>query len=228
METTMESAMTESIMLATQAARGTAAEFEAMYASAEGNPALIPWAELRPHPALVNWLNAVAPSIVRCGARVAVVGCGLGDDARELSKRGYEVTAFDCSPTAIEWAKRIDPGQAAIFTVADLFDAPGRWRRRFDLVVEVNTIQSLPPRKRAEAMRAIAEMLAAHGLLLVVCQAAEAPVGADEGPPWPLTRAELESAAASAGLAPADPVCSFEDAEGVPLMRALLRRVARV
>lgn len=34
-------------------------------------------------------------------ARAVVIGCGLGDDAEYLASMGYEVTAFDISPTAI-------------------------------------------------------------------------------------------------------------------------------
>jgi hypothetical protein len=41
--------------------------YEARYAAAasRGDPSLIPWADLRPNPLMVNWLNAEAPDAVR-------------------------------------------------------------------------------------------------------------------------------------------------------------------
>jgi SAM-dependent methyltransferase len=213
-------------MLTAREVAASAEAFEAIYADANGDPALVPWADGRPHPALVTWLNVVAPTLVRCGARVGVVGCGLGDDARELHRRGYDVTAFDCSSTAIEWARGLDPEHTGSYHVADLFHLPPRWRRRFDLVVEVNTIQSLLPERRCETVQAISELVSMRGALLVICRASDAPCTMDDGPPWPMTRAELEGAASSAGLVPADPICTFLDGETPPVrrMRALFRR----
>ena len=108
--------------MSTTTASIDAAFFEAIYGEAAGDTTRVPWAHGQPHPALVTWLNAVAPSLIRCGSRVAVVGCGLGDDAVELTHRGYDVTAFDVSPTAIEWARRRHPEIARDLHVADLFD----------------------------------------------------------------------------------------------------------
>jgi SAM-dependent methyltransferase len=193
--------------------------FESIYAGAEGDASRVPWADSRPHPALITWLNAIAPSLVRCGARVAVVGCGLGDDARELMARGYEVTAFDCSATAVQWCRRTDPAHSGCYAVADLFDLPARWRHRFDLVVEINTIQSLLPEMHAEALGAIANLLSPRGHLLVICRGAEQPVSLEDGPPWALTEQELLEAAAIAGLSAAEAPVSFDDDESPPVRR---------
>lgn len=201
-------------------------QFDAIYAAANGDRSRIPWDDGRPHDALVNWLNAVAPSLVRCGARVACVGCGLGDDARELMRRGYDVTAFDCSATAVDWARDLDPENASCYHLADLFEPPDRWRHRFDLVVEVNTVQALPPRRHAEAFRAIAGLLSPHGHLLVCCRGAVEAPAVDDGPPWPLTQPELERLAADAGLEAEGGIAAFFDSSmpGVRRMRALFRR----
>lgn len=202
--------------------------FESIYAEAEaqGDASRIPWHDGRPQPALLNWLNAIAPSLIRCGARVAVVGCGLGDDARELIRRGYDVTAFDCSATAIAWCRRMDPVNSRNYVQADLFNLPLRWNHRFDLVVEVNTIQSLTPDLHAAAMKSISPLLSAHGHLLVVCRAADEEVALEDGPPWALTQAQLMHAASDAQLEPAGPLTTFMDDEDPPVrrMRALFKR----
>jgi SAM-dependent methyltransferase len=200
--------------------------FETIYAEAGGDPARIPWEQGSASQALVNWLNAVAPTVVRCGSRVAVVGCGLGHDARSLINRGYEVTAFDCSATAIDWARRMDPANADSYVQADLFQPPPRWRHRFDLVVEVNTLQSLHPDRRLGTMSAIADLASPHGHVLVICQGGSTPARVEDGPPWPLTEAELLEAAALAGLAPDGPISCFTDGDPPSSrMRAMFARV---
>jgi ubiquinone/menaquinone biosynthesis C-methylase UbiE len=200
--------------------------FESVYVEAHGDASRVRWADERANPALVSWLNAVAPSLVRCGARACVVGCGLGDDAIELVKRGYDVTAFDCSPTAIDWAKQRFPDSARSFVQADLFNLPARWRHRFDLVIEVFTIQSLPPEQHEQAMKALAEILSPHGHMLVIARAGESPVLTSSERPWPLTEEELRHLAERAGLAIEGDVSIFEDDEDPPVlrMRALLSK----
>ncbi len=199
--------------------------FESVYADAQGDASRIRWADQRPNPALVNWLNAVAPSIVRCGARACVVGCGLGDDARELIKRGYDVTAFDCSPTAVDWAKRRDPENSRCYVQADLFSLPLKWRHRFDLVVEIYTIQSLPPEQHVQAMQAIAQVLSPRGHLVLIARASQEPVVQDDRP-WPLTEEELRHLAGAADLKIDGEIAIFEDDQDPPVlrMRALLSK----
>src|SRR5258708_21752836 len=77
--------------------------FEALYKEAQGNPAKIPWADMEPNPNLIEWLNA--HSISGNGKKALVSGAGLGDDAEELSRRGFAVTACDISPSAIQWCQ---------------------------------------------------------------------------------------------------------------------------
>ena len=198
--------------------------FESVYAEAGGDRSRIPWASRHPSTAMVNWLNAVAPSLVRCGARVAVVGCGLGDDAREVIRRGYEVTAFDWSPTAVEWARGLDPTHSESYTQADLFKPPSRWGHRFDLVVEINNLQYVTPAAQVNTVKALAKFVAPHGHLLVVCRGADEPAAHDDGPPWPLTERQLVEAASEAGLVADQSVCCFTDDEDVRRLRGLFRR----
>lgn len=201
--------------------------FESVYADAAGDASRVRWAGQRANPALVSWLNAVAPSLVRCGARACVIGCGLGDDAQALIKRGYDVTAFDCSPTAIAWARNRDAENARSYVQADLFNLPAKWRHRFDLVVEIYTIQSLPPEQHEAAMKSIAEVLSPHGHLLLIARAAEEGATGDERP-WPLTEDELRRLCNAAGLNVMGDVSIFEDEEDPPVlrMRALLNKRA--
>lgn len=216
-------------MVATTAGVQTTPDvFEATYADARGDAARVPWADTQPQSALVNWLNAVAPSLIRCGSRVVVAGCGIGEDARELMRRGYDVTAFDCSSTAVAWARRIDPGNARCYVQADLFRPLPRWRHRHDLAVVVNTLQWISPDQHEAALRSMADLLSNHGHLLVIDEAADdSNARIDDGPPWLLSERGLCEAAEAAGLSLAQPISIFdEDGErGTGLrLRALLKR----
>lgn len=193
--------------------------FDGRYAAAQRDATKIPWEDNQPNPALVAWMNAIAPQQVRCGAQVIVIGCGLGNDARELISRGYDVTAFDISPTAISWAREIDPEHADVYHEVDLLNAPPKWRHRFDLAIEIYTVQSLPPISRVRVLRAMRELLHPHGALLLIARGADRPAAIEDGPPWPLTREELMEAVNAAGLALQGDLHDFLDEESPPKRR---------
>ncbi|MBX3358734.1 MAG: class I SAM-dependent methyltransferase [Phycisphaeraceae bacterium] len=203
--------------------------FERIYASANGEASAIPWADTCPNPLLVGWLNVTAPGLVRPGARVAVVGCGLGDDVGELCSRGYDACGFDVSSTAVEWSRRRFPAAAPSLFVADLLDLPARLRHRFDLVVEVYTLQSLPPSRREEAARGIASLCSLRGTVLAISRGREDSVPLDQvedAPPWPLTPSELTSLFELAELRPIRPVEDLPDPReaGVRRLRGAFHR----
>jgi SAM-dependent methyltransferase len=181
-----------------------AAHFDEVYCSANGEASRVPWADCRPCPLLIDWLNTEAPVLVRPGSRAAVVGCGLGDDVVELADRGYDVLGFDISPTAIRWAARRHPDHADRFMVADLLAMPARLLRRFDLVIEAYTLQSLHVSLRSTAAAALAGLVAPRGVVLAVARgrADEQPLAECHGPPHPFTPGELTETLAAAGLYP--------------------------
>jgi len=159
--------------------------FEPLYQNAAGESAAIPWADLKPNHNLTDWLDAnpIAP-----GARALVVGCGLGDDAEELSRRGLNVTAFDIAPTAVKWCRKRFPKSAVKYKVGNVLMLPEKWQASFDLIVEIYTLQVLPAELRPAAMQGLAGALAPDGKLLVVCRGREAddpkgamPVAIDAG-----------------------------------------------
>ncbi len=164
--------------------------FESLYASAGDNPEVVPWADGRPNPYLVEWIREVGLPVP--GFRAVVVGCGLGDDAEFLAACGLAVTAFDLAPSAVGWCRRRFPHTQVDYSVADLLNPPVHWHRRFDLVFEAYTLQSLPPDMVRRAVTGTAGLLAPGGRLLVVTRARDESEPAD-GPPWPLSRAELRA-----------------------------------
>ena len=164
--------------------------FEALYAQADGDSSIIPWADLTPNPNLVGWLDAT--HIEGRGQKALKVGCGLGDDAEELSQRGFDTTAFDISHTAISWCRRRHAHSSVTYLTSDLFNAPQEWQGAFSLIVESYTLQVLTPDFRRKAIHRITGFIAPGGTLLVITRGREP--GDPEGKmPWPLTREELTS-----------------------------------
>jgi len=162
--------------------------FEALYAQAGDDVSIIPWADLTPNPNLVEWLDNAR--IQSRGENALKVGCGLGDDAEELARRGFDTTAFDISRTAISWCRCRFPVSPVTYAVADLFDTPPEWYNAFSLVVESYTLQVLTPDLRRVAIRSIANFVAPEGSLLVITRGRE-PDDPEGKMPWPLTREEV-------------------------------------
>ncbi len=173
--------------------------FDALYQEAAGENEVIPWADLEPNTYFRKW--AESNGLAGEGRAALVVGCGLGDDARYLHDLGFKVTAFDISPTAIEWARRLHGNQDIRFEVADLFAVPVEWRNGqagslrsggFDFVLEIYTIQPLPLKMRPQVVDAIAAFVKDGGRIVVVTRGREDDVEPDEMP-WPMSRRDLSS-----------------------------------
>jgi SAM-dependent methyltransferase len=164
--------------------------FERLYTEVEGGAAVAPWDRGGPHPLLVEWFEPRA--LDGAGRRAVVVGAGLGEDAEYLSARGFDTVAFDIAATALRLAAQRFPGSSVDYREADLLDPPGEWRGAFDLVFESLTVQSMPPDLHDTAIAQVAALVAPGGTLLVVAAGRD---GGErvQGPPWPLTRAEVDA-----------------------------------
>ncbi|HEY3469067.1 MAG TPA: class I SAM-dependent methyltransferase, partial [Amycolatopsis sp.] len=164
--------------------------FDQLYTAAARGEAEVPWTRGAPNSDLAAWITPGE------GRRALVVGSALGDDAELLASRGWAVTAFDVAPTAVEAARARFPESTVDYVVADLLHPPADWHHAFDLVVEIINIQAMPRDFRPAAIASLAGFLAPGGTA-VVSEVAEESTDAEhwEGPPWPFSRAEIESVA---------------------------------
>ncbi|MTJ55732.1 class I SAM-dependent methyltransferase [Anabaena sp. UHCC 0253] len=162
--------------------------FEQLYSQANNDSTAIPWADMKPNHNLVQWLDD--HNIQGQGKTALTIGCGLGDDAEELSQRGFKVTGFDISSSAIEWCKNKFPNSTVEYRVADLLNPPIQWNQTFDFVLESYTLQALPHLLSSQAISLIANFLAPDGILLVICRGRDIEDQLDKVP-YPLTKDQV-------------------------------------
>jgi SAM-dependent methyltransferase len=173
--------------------------FERLYARARDGDLVVPWDRHAPGRVLLEWVTD--RQLSGAGRRAIVVGCGLGDDAELIASLGFDTTAFDISPSAVQAARARFPDSPVHYAAADLLDLPDDWLEQFDLVVESMTLQALPDPPRDLAIASVGKLTAPGGTLIVAARAREPEDPDVEGPPWALTRQEIDALAAP-GLRP--------------------------
>jgi SAM-dependent methyltransferase len=165
--------------------------FERLYADAARGQAIVPWDWKIANPELASWVQE--KQLDGHGRTAIVVGCGFGDDAELVAALGFETTAFDVSDSGIRSARERFPESKVNYLTADLLDLPAAWRVAFDLVVEIFTVQALPPSLHVRATQAVGSLVAPGGILIVIASAGDDGSAERQGPPWPLTRHEIEA-----------------------------------
>jgi SAM-dependent methyltransferase len=175
--------------------------FEQIYARGRKEGFDPPWARRHANPHLASFVKK-NPEVLTSPA--VVVGCGLGDDAQFLARRGIRTLGIDISRSAVDTCYTRFP-QGVEFRVVDLLQLPKQLLGTFSFVFEAYTVQSLREPMRAQAIAAIASLVAPGGRLLVVERGRESEEPADTMP-WPLTRDEF-AGFVEAGLV----LHSFED-----------------
>lgn len=165
--------------------------FDALYASAVAGEVSMPWDRDQANPVLVGW--AGERHVTGARQRALIVGAGMGRDAEFVAGLGFDTVAFDVSPTAVETVRSRHPRSSVDYLVANLLEPPAEWTRAFDLVVEIYTVQAMPRPVRAQAIGNVADMVGPGGTLLVIQVVQPDDVPEPAGPPWPLTRAEIEA-----------------------------------
>src|SRR5664279_4026529 len=163
----------------------------------------------------------------RVHGRALVPGCGRGHEVALAVEHGLDATGLDIAPTGVAEACALYPHLTARFVTGDFFDPPEEMRGAFDVVLEHTCMSGLHPTLRADYRRGIDLTLRRGGLLIGVWFINPDLDPGEEGPPYPLSVAEL-TALFVEGYEIVDdyvPDVAFGGREGRERMRVLRRMV---
>ncbi len=119
--------------------------------------------------------------------RILIPGCGSGYEVQVFDAAGYDVSAIDFSPAAVDRAKRIVGVLAERVILGDFFTHD--FGRQFDLIYERTFLCSMAPSRWPEYVNRMADLLVTGGRLIGVFLYGQR---SSSGPPFPLTDAEAE------------------------------------
>jgi hypothetical protein len=117
---------------------------------------------------------------------ILIPGCGSGYELTWLMEQGWDASAIDFAPLAVERARRIAGRWAGRVVQADFF----AWEpaQALDVVYECAFFCALPPAMREQVVARWAGLLGAGKLLAGFFYFGERP----KGPPFGIAREELE------------------------------------
>ena len=142
-----------------------------------------PWDSGKPSKELARLLAEF--EIAPC--RTLEIGCGTGTNAIFLTQQGFEVTAVDIAPLAIEQArsKAAAAGVTIDFAVVDLVSPPQRLIEAgpFELVFDRGVYHAVRRTDLAGFLQTLEQVTAAGSLYLVLAGNANDPCVEEEGPP---------------------------------------------
>lgn len=121
--------------------------------------------------------------------RVLVPGAGLGYDAREFAKHGFEVVAVDFAQAAADAMRgALTPATAHEIVQDDLFQLPASWNETFDYVLEYTCYCAIDPTRRAEYVDVVTRVLKRGGTYVALAFPLSDHTG---GPPFAVNADEL-------------------------------------
>jgi len=113
-------------------------------------------------PALQHWLDH---GELKAGQRILIPGCGRGYEVIALAKRGFDVTALDLAPSAIDAVRKglQEAGLKATLVCSDLFDYQAN--QCFDAIYEQTCLCALPMARRKDYEKCLFSWLKPDGIL---------------------------------------------------------------
>ena len=126
--------------------------------------------------------------------KVCIIGCGRGYDAIMFAQKGFEVTAIDFAPSAINAVKDLArKAKLAVNTIEnDIFTLAPVYANTYDFIIEQTCFCAINPARRSEYETVVNQLLKPGGLLIGLWFPLDKLKG-DGGPPWGTTIEEVKS-----------------------------------
>jgi SAM-dependent methyltransferase len=119
--------------------------------------------------------------------RVLIPGCGSGYEVRAFHEAGFDVTAVDFAPAAIDRARAVLGELAEHVKLADFFTYDFG-EKQFDLIYERTFLCALPPTRWRDYVVRMAELLKPEGRLAGIFLYGEE----SDPPPFPMREPHAE------------------------------------
>lgn len=119
-----------------------------------------------------------------------IPGCGHAHELDFLLQLGWNVTAIDFSPAAVDAARALFPTQAEHIVQADFFQFTPE--SPVTLIYERAFLCALPPAMRQQVVARWAELLPAKGSVVGFFFVDDDPTASKKGPPFRITSSELQ------------------------------------
>ena len=119
-----------------------------------------------PAPPFIQLLDS--PHAPKAG-RIAVLGCGSGQDAMLFATAGFEVVGFDFAPSAIDKATaavRSRGLQNIQFLQRNIFEIEPEFNNHFDYVLEHTCFCAIDPLLRSDYVQTVKQLLKPGGTLI--------------------------------------------------------------
>jgi SAM-dependent methyltransferase len=113
--------------------------------------------------------------------KVLIPGCGSGYEVQAFHEAGYDVTAIDFSPAAVEQAKKVLGVLAERVLLGDFF-TQDLGQECFELIYERTFLCSMPPSRWPDYANRMAGLLSPRGKLIGVFLYGQR----SESPPYPI------------------------------------------
>tara|TARA_B100001245_G_scaffold148073_1_gene110740 strand:+ start:568 stop:1173 length:606 start_codon:yes stop_codon:yes gene_type:complete len=126
--------------------------------------------------------------------KVCIIGCGRGYDAIMFAQKGFEVTAIDFAPSAINAVKDLArKAKLAVNTIEnDIFTLAPVYANTYDFIIEQTCFCAINPARRSEYETVVNQLLKPGGKLIGLWFPLDKLIE-DGGPPWGTTIEEVKS-----------------------------------
>ena len=121
--------------------------------------------------------------------KMLVPCAGRGHDAREFARHGFQVTAVDFSPSAVEAMRKLaDPAAPIEIVQHDMFELPHDLDGKFEYVLQYTCFCAIDPGRRQDYADLIARLLKPGGIYIDLAFPLDGRAG---GPPFAVSDNEI-------------------------------------